>query len=186
MKRILTPARAGLALIAAVTAGCAQFPGFTTPPIDTPKQTSTFTLGDLWPSAPESTIVPVAIPSNLPPYRVQESEGGMAIDVPAQAQSLNVSSGVLHLKLDSQMKIRLGFKFYLAKENSYATDPIGQVEIGPGESRQIDMNFDTSLLKNPKIYAGVQAQVLESDAAVVKKSDPLTATVWATLQIKVL
>lgn len=186
MKRILTPALAGLALMSSVAAGCAALPGFTTPPIDTPKQTSTFTMGDLWPGAPEAPLVPVVVPTDLAPYRVKEGEGGMAIDVPSQAQSLNIASGVLHLKLDSQMKIRLGFKFYLAKENPYATDPIGQVEIGPGESKQVDMAFDTSLLKNPKIYSGVQVQVLQSDAAMAKKSDTLTATVWATLTIKVL
>lgn len=165
--------------------GCASFPGFTTPPIDTPKQTSTFTLGDLWPGAPESTIVPVAVPTNLPPYRVKEREGGLTLDVPAQARSLDVTRGVLHLALASQMKIRLGFKFFLAKEDPYSTPPIGEVTIAPGESKQIDMAFDTGLLKNPTLRAGVEAQVLESEPAVVKRSDPLSATIWATIQVKV-
>lgn len=189
MKKLITvciTAAAALGGLATATACNLQLPGLETPPLDTPKQTSTFTLGDLWPDAPESTVVPVSVPFNLSPYKVKESEGGIPIDVPADAQKLPVSSGILHLTLASQMKINLGFKFYLAKDKPYATAPIAETTIGPGETKQIDTAFDVSLLKQPRVFAGVEAQVRQSPAAVVKKSDPLTATVWATIRVKLL
>ncbi len=186
MKHVLTRTLFATVAASALVGGCASFPGFTTPPFDTPRQTSTFTLGDLWPNAPESTIVPVAIPTNLPPYKVKEGEGGIPIEIPANAQQVNVASAILHIKLQSAMNVRLGFKFYMAKENPYSTAPIGEVAIGPGETRQVDAAFDTTLLKNPKIFSGVEVQVLQSDPAVVKRSDSLTATIWATVQLKLL
>ncbi|MBM3270827.1 MAG: hypothetical protein FJZ01_24615 [Candidatus Sericytochromatia bacterium] len=157
---------------------------FTTPPVDTPQVVKTFTLGDLWPSAPETTLIPVAVPVDLPPYNVAEAEGGIAIDVPAQARAANITSAVLHIGLRSQMKIGLAFKFFLAREKPYASVALAETTVQPGETKQVDAAFDTSLLKNEKVYAGVQAQVQKSDPAVVKKSDPLTTTTWATVQIK--
>jgi L-2-hydroxyglutarate oxidase LhgO len=77
------------------------------------------------------------------------------------------------------------FLFYLAKEKPYATMAIAETTIQPGETKRVDANFDTALLENAKVFAGVQAQVLESDPAVVKKRDPLTATTcWATVQLE--
>ncbi len=179
---MLAPMQRSIA--ASVVAGLLAACSFTTPPIDTPQVKSAFTLGDLWPGAPESTLVPVAVPVDLPPYNVAESEGGIAIEIPGQAQTANITTAVLHIQLQSQMKIGLAFKFYLAKEKPYATTAIAETTIQPGETKQVDANFDPALLKNAKIYAGVQAQVLKSDPAVVKKSDPLTATTWATVQLK--
>lgn len=183
MKRILISA----ALLA--LAGCA---GLSTPPIDTPHASSTVTLTQMsGGKVPTGVAAPIIVPA-IESFQVNSPQG-MAIDVPSNAQNVNLSAATLHIKLTNQMKIPLTLQVALSKTTTPYSDASASltptpITLQPNEAKQIDAAVDTTLFKQPKLYLGVSFGTPGTlpNVVTVSGDDAVTTESWATVQVKVL
>lgn len=168
---------AGLLGAFMVLAGC------TTPPITTPSVTSTVTMGDIAPLITYGPAVPVpaAGPFNLPAF---------GIDVPPNARSVNLTSAVLNLDVENQMKVPLTLAIYLGGNRDSVYDEanlLGEVNVAPQESRRISQPVkDPSIFKAEKVWAGIRFATPGSGGKFVdiEKSDAIVVHTSATVQVK--
>lgn len=183
MKRVLTTA----ALL--MVAGCTTL---STPPIDTPHASSTITLNQMsGGKVPTGVAAPIIVPA-IPSFQVNPPEG-MAIDVPSNATSVNLSAATLHIKLTNRMQIPLTLQLALSKTATPYSDASASLTPTPitlqaSESKQIDVPVETTLFKQPKLYLGVSFGTPGTVPNVVTISgdDAVTTETWATVQVKVL
>lgn len=164
--------------LAATMAAC------TTPPINTPTVTTTVTLQELGYTGPSGNVplVPPLPQFNAPPQAVNTS----------QAQSVTVSTAVLHMKLTNNMQLPLNLSFYLAPTSSgvYSTTPIATASLAaagqPGSTvNDLQANIDPTLLKSNPLYVGVGVGTPGSNTPVtVQPSDNVQAVSYLTVQVK--
>ncbi len=155
----------------------------TTPPITTPVVTSTVTMGDIAPLITYGPAVPVpaAGPFNAP---------AIGIDVPAQARNVTLTSAVLNLDVENQMKIPLTLRIFLGGNRDTVYDEanlLGEVSVKPQESRRISQAVkDPAIFKAEKVWAGITFSTPGTglQRVDIEKSDAIVIHTSATVQVK--
>lgn len=173
MKRALVPVAAALLL-----AACS------TPPIDTPHSTFSVTLNQMTGGNYGSSVSLPLFPA-IPSFKMP----AQAIDVPANARTVSLSSAILHLRLTNKMQFPLTLQLALSKQADPYGDPTAAlgapITIQPKETKPIDQSVDPTLFKQEKLYLGVTFSSPGSSTPVtVSGSDSVDGEVWATVQVK--
>jgi|GEM_PF-1946706 hypothetical protein len=174
-----------IATLALLASACSLI----TPPIDTPHtppQSITFSQMTNGLVA-AGTTAPVIVPA-FPPFPINPPQG-MAISVPSNAQTVNLSSAILHMKLQNQMKVPLNLNISLSKTSTPYSDSsaaTASVSLSPGQTTQSDLNVDPTLFKQATVYLGVGVGTpgTGGQLTTVSGSDAVTVESWVTVQVK--
>lgn len=177
--------RAAIPSLALLLGACS----LTTPPIDTPHtpaQRVTFSqmTNNLVRSGMSASIL---VPA-FPPFPINPPQG-MPISVPSNAQSVNLASATLHMKLQNQMKIPLTLNISLSKTTTPYSDSAAatsSVTLAANELKTADLAVDPTLFKQPTVYLGVAVGSPGSNGQLVTVAgdDAVTVESWATVQVK--
>lgn len=159
----------------------------TTPPITTPPAKSTVKLRDLWPNAPQATAT-VPVPP-LPVFRVNYPEG-VAIEVPANARSVNLTSAALNMAITNRMKFPLTLQLFLARSNPYDTQGAAltpePITIAANETKRVNQQVDPTLFKQERIFLGLSFSSPGTglEAVEVNPEDAVDVETTATVQVR--